>query len=478
LLTARGRLLLLCSFAAALVFEAAQLDRLSLGYDELFSVYFAQQDIGYLLGEGRLIETNPPLYYAILHYWMLLFGDSAFVVRLPSLLASAATLPVIYRIARAVRLGPGGAWLAGALYLTSALGARYALLARGYALWLLFLAIALWALVEALSAAPARVWRWAALFAGAGLASLYVHDSTVIFLAAANLVFAVWWVAMRRAAPSVLVAWVLPQLALLVAGAPQLLVILAQRHSANIAWIPPPDILGFIQTAIELLSGHEYPFGRLQSSALTLSLLLLVLLAPARAPRSILPLAGLVLAGPALLWGMGLLLARAALWLLLPLAVIEASAVSAFGRRWLIVAAPVIFGLNTAFCLIEYLPEPSWRDTLAALDAGRSPGDAIVLLNGAPVTAFRYFKAGDGAAFYRWDVTPVDGPGTAIRAIDDRLAALPPIDEAGIRALLRQGRAVWLISRLRAQVEIEGKLAMGYGAMRSFALTRIAPAAP
>jgi hypothetical protein len=169
------------------------------------------------------------------------------------------------------------------------------------------------------------------------------------------------------------------------------------------------------------------------------------------------------------------LLARTALWLLLPLAVIEAAAISAFGRRWLFVVAPVIFGLNTAVCLVEYLPEPPWRDMLAGLDAERGPGDAIVLLNGAPATALRYFNVGDGAALYRWDATPADGPGTAIRAIDDRIVALPPIDEAGIRALLRQGRTVWLISRMRAQVEIEGTLAMGHSATRTFSLTRIAP---
>lgn len=438
-------------------------------------MYFAKQDFAFLIGEGRRIETNPPLYFLILHVWMMLFGDSAMAVRSLSLLAEAASLPVVFRIARGTGLGRGGAWLAASLYLTSAVGARYALMARGYALWLLVLAVAVLALVEALRAAPERVWRWAALFAAAGLAALYVHDATVIFLAAANLVFAIAWAVKWRARPLVLAGWIWPQLVMLAAGAPQVLVILAQRHSANIAWIPPSSVLGFIQTAIEVLSGHEFPFGRVQSSALTLSVLLLALLVPAQAPRAQRPLIGLALAGLALLLGADLLLGRTALWLILPLAVIEAAAIWHFGRRWLIAAAPIIFGLNTAYCLLDYQPEPSWRDTLATVDAERRPGDVIVLLNGAPVTAFDYYRCGAGADLYRWDVTAADGPGTAIRAIDDRIRKLPSIDEAGLRDILRHGKTVWLLSRLRAQVEIEGELAMDFAAVRRFAVTRIGP---
>jgi hypothetical protein len=404
-------------------------------------------------------------------------------VRSLSLLAGAATLPVVFRIARSVGLRDG-AWLATALYLTSALAARYALMARPYALWLLVLALALLALTEAIAAAtPQLVGRWALGFAAAGLAALYLHDAALVFLAAADAVFVLAWLWCRRAEPKRLLAWLLPQLLLLAAGAPQLLVILAQRNSANIAWIPPVSPAGLVQAAIELLSGHEYPFGSFQAPALLLTLIVVLVLVPLRAPRAMAPLSGLVLLGLALLLGAGILLPRTALWLLLPLALLQAAALAAVRtaglRAGLIGLALVLAALNTGFCLWEFQPEP-WQGFLATLEAERQPGDVLVLLNGAPATALRYYQAGAGAALYRWDATAIDGPGTAVRALDDRVLPLAPIGEVGIRNLLQQGRAVWLISRLRAQIPIEDDLAAPFTEtrrlrQRSVQLIRLAP---
>ena len=456
---------------------------MSLSYDELFSVYFAEQGPHYLLSEGWQLETNPPLYFLLLDGWIALFGDSAAAVRSLSLLASAATLPVVFRIARSIGLRDG-AWLAAALTLTSALDARYALMARPYALWLFVLALALLALTEAIMAAtPVQARRWALGFAGAGLVALYLHDATLVFLAAADAVFVLEWLWRRRSEPQRLVAWALPQLLMAIAGAPQLLVILAQRNSANIAWIPPVDPAGLSQAAIELLSGHEFPFGSFQGPALLLTVLLVLILVPLRAPRAALPLAGLALLGLALLLGAGILLPRTALWLLLPLALLQAAALTAVRTAWLraglIGLALGLGALDTAFCLWEYQPEP-WQDFLATLEAERQPGDVLVLLNGAPATALRYYQAGAGAALYRWDATAIDGPGTAVRALDDRVLPLAPIGEIGIRNLLQQGRAVWLISRLRAQFEPEAALAAPFAVtrrlrQRSVQLIRLAP---
>jgi mannosyltransferase len=467
--------LLLSGFAVFLAGEAALLGHWSLGYDELFSIYFAQQGPSYLLGEGWHIETNPPLYYLLLDGWIALFGQSAAAVRSLSLLGAAATLPVVWRIGRAIGLRDG-AWLAAALYLTSPLVDWYAAMARGYSLWLFALALALLAFIEAVSAPPERIGRWALLFAGAGLAALYLHDSTVIFLAAANLVFALDWLLRRRGAVRILILWGLPQLLLLAAGLPQLLIILAQRHSPNIAWIPPLSVLGVMQAAIALLSGHEYPFSRFQGAALLMTALVLALVVPARAPRSTRPLLALMAIALALLFATGLLLPRTALWLLLPLAVVQAAALSGLGRNWLAAAVLAILALNTADCLWEFQAEPSLRDFLARFDAERRPDDVVILLNGAPATALRYYGAGAGATIYRWDATPVDGPGTAIRIIDERIMPLPAIDRAGIGTLLDQGKTVWLIGRLRAHIRLEQALAQGFTLTQDFAFAKISPA--
>jgi mannosyltransferase len=463
--------------------EAALLDHLSLSYDELFSVYFARSGPGFLLGPGWHQETNPPLYFLILAGWIGLFGSTALAVRSLSLLALAGALPVVRRIGRALGFGDA-AWLAAALFLASPLAARYALTARPYALWLLVLAVALLALVEALQAATARrVLSWGAGFATAALVALYLHDSSLIFIAAADAVFLLVWLMRWPIDLHRLLAWALPQLMTMALGAPQLLIILAQHNSANIAWIPPPDLAGAILTGIELLTGRELPLHDIQGPALALILLILLVLAPLTAPRSTRPLAGLIVIGLGLCAGAGLLLPRVALWLLLPLALIAAGALTRLGRAWLripaIGLALVVALLDTACCLWNFRPEP-WREFLAVLEAERQPGDAIVLFNGAPATALRYYQAGQAAPLYRWDATAIDGAGTAIRALDDRIETLPAIDAAGIRALLAQGHAVWLVSRLQAQRPFAEALEADFPAtehlhQRSVDIVRLAP---
>ena len=462
---------------------AALLDHLSLDYDELFSVYFAERGPAYLLTEGWRTETNPPLYFLLLDGWIALFGQSAVAIRALSLLFGAATVPLVFLIGRAAarraRRDARMAWLAAAVYLTSAVTARYALMARPYALCLCFIAIALWALIEAMTMPPARLWRWSLGFAAAGLAALYTHDSALFLLAAAEAVFAIDWLVHRRADVRALIAWAGPQLLLMIGAVPQLAIILAQRNSANIAWISPLDTLGGIQYAIELLSGHEYPFGTLQAPALAVTLLVLLLLVPFRASRPILaPLGILAVLGLIVLAAAGVLLPRTALWLLMPLAILQAAALP----RVAALAVLPLMALNTFYCLWEFEPEP-WRDDLARLESVRQPGDAVILLNAAPAMALRYYKAGSGAVLYRWDATPIDGPGTAIRALDDAVEPLQPIDEAGIRDLLRQGKAVWLISRLRGQMPLEAALSEGATTTlamtrRSVVVRRLAPSRP
>ncbi|MCB0820743.1 MAG: glycosyltransferase family 39 protein, partial [Bacteroidetes bacterium] len=57
--------------------------------DEPFTLYWAQKSISDIF-QLAYNENNPPLHFLILHFWMKLFGTSAFSWRLPSLLFSAA----------------------------------------------------------------------------------------------------------------------------------------------------------------------------------------------------------------------------------------------------------------------------------------------------------------------------------------------------------------------------------------------------
>src|SRR5829696_2625739 len=88
---------LLAIFVVGLVLRLYALGSESLWYDELWAVRIARMEPLELI-RARLGDNNPPLYYLALHYWILLAGDSEFAIRLPSAIAGALAVPLIYAI--------------------------------------------------------------------------------------------------------------------------------------------------------------------------------------------------------------------------------------------------------------------------------------------------------------------------------------------------------------------------------------------
>ena len=66
--------------------------------DETFSVWLANHPVGDMLQWIVKIDQHPPFYYYLLHYWIVLFGDTPYYARLLSVLFGAGTIPVIYLI--------------------------------------------------------------------------------------------------------------------------------------------------------------------------------------------------------------------------------------------------------------------------------------------------------------------------------------------------------------------------------------------
>jgi mannosyltransferase len=93
-------------------------------------------------------DGAPPLYYALLHFWMDLFGQGDFAVRSLSGLISVATLPFAWIAGR--RLGGRRvAWVAFFLFLTSPFAINYATSARMYSLMILLVLLGYLALSRA-----------------------------------------------------------------------------------------------------------------------------------------------------------------------------------------------------------------------------------------------------------------------------------------------------------------------------------------
>jgi hypothetical protein len=124
------------------------LESKSLWYDEAYTVQRAALPIEGVWSEsGRArTDSHPPLYYAGLHYWMAVTGQSEAVLRLPSAVASIANLGLLYLLGRRL-FGREAALVALALLALSPLDLWYAQEARMYIFMCsvgLLLAIGLW----------------------------------------------------------------------------------------------------------------------------------------------------------------------------------------------------------------------------------------------------------------------------------------------------------------------------------------------
>jgi hypothetical protein len=106
LLTVKNRIrlamLLLVLVLVAFALRVHRLDYQALRGDEAFAHLFAQQPLRELLPSLATIEPHPPLYYATLHLWTSLLGQSEFAARFLSVLVSILMIPMIYRLGAAL----------------------------------------------------------------------------------------------------------------------------------------------------------------------------------------------------------------------------------------------------------------------------------------------------------------------------------------------------------------------------------------
>src|SRR4051812_945090 len=177
---------------AAFVLRALGLGQ-SLYGDEIFTHdLIAGHGLGGLLSGVHSTSITPPLHYVVAWAFAHL-GDDRIWIRVPSLLAGAATVPALWALGRRT-VGRQAALVAAALAAVGPFAIFYGQEARAYALVVLLVTLAALGLVRALDG-PGRRADWA-LFAVAGCAALYSHYTSAFAVAA----LAVWALWRRRAA--------------------------------------------------------------------------------------------------------------------------------------------------------------------------------------------------------------------------------------------------------------------------------------
>lgn len=168
----------------------------SLWLDEAFSAYLAAHRFPEILAFVSGSDAHPPLYYLLLHVW-LIFGPSVLALRLLSAIASIASLLPMYWLGRRVA-NQRVALLATTLMTFSAFQVWYAQEVRMYALTTLAITLAMYAFVRAWQEAEFGFW---VLFTCSMLVAFYLDYSALYVYSALVIWFAlVGWrnVRMRR----------------------------------------------------------------------------------------------------------------------------------------------------------------------------------------------------------------------------------------------------------------------------------------
>jgi mannosyltransferase len=228
---------LLAIFLAGLALRLYGLGSESLWWDEVYAISTMSSPGPLEILRLSSTDNNPPLFYLIEHYWMLLAGDSAFAVRLPSAVAGALAIPVMYGVGKLLFDRSAGL-LAALILALSAYQVRYSQEARAYELMVLLTLLSFYFFVKLLKDGRTPLTTIGYVVCSALL--IYTHFYAVFFVAAQVLSLLVSRENLR--------AWILPGGILALLYVPWVLLLAlnvlspAGAWQGGTAWIPEPTV--------------------------------------------------------------------------------------------------------------------------------------------------------------------------------------------------------------------------------------------
>jgi 4-amino-4-deoxy-L-arabinose transferase-like glycosyltransferase len=186
------RLGILALSALALALGLLRLAHNDIWYDEAVSLHFARQG-GLEFFRGLLREdTHGPVYYRLLRFWTLAFGQGAWAARLPSVIFAAAAVAAVAQLGARV-FGRASGLAAGLLLALSPLHLFYAQEARFYSFIELLLSLQVLCFISLLGPRPrASRWPWWG-FVGTSAACLLTFYLSLLVVLAELICAAVLW---------------------------------------------------------------------------------------------------------------------------------------------------------------------------------------------------------------------------------------------------------------------------------------------
>ncbi|WP_172387483.1 glycosyltransferase family 39 protein [Streptomyces sp. MNP-20] len=303
--------------------------------DEGVTLQVARRSLPEIWRLLRTVDAVHGLYYLLMH--TVLPADAGeLALRLPSVLAAAATAGLVAAVGARLARPRVGLW-AGLLYAVTPLAGQYAQQGRSYALVAAGAALATLLLVRA-AERPERPRPWCA-YAAVSAATVLLHELAGLLLAAHAVALL-----LGRAAPRVRRAWAGAAAPAALALVP--LALVSHRQAAQVGWLRPPDG----SAAVRLL--REFTGPTLAVLAAELALAALALCGPWARRRAGLPLQAVAL----------------------PLLVVPPAALLAVSQQWpLYHARYVLFALAGGPLLVAAGADRAVR-AVRAFSGGRGRG--------------------------------------------------------------------------------------------------------
>jgi uncharacterized membrane protein len=182
---------------------------------------------------------HPPLYYVLVRYWVLMFGNSIAITRSFSVLSGLLVLPAVYLLCQALFKSPFTSLLATTLVAVSPFHLLYAQEAREYAQWTLLILLSSWALLRALQVKTSLSW---AIYSVALILSLYTYMLTGLVM----LGHGIYVVAIDRRR---FIQYLLASLVALLSFAPWFWLVITTWSSRGVNWTAVPiPLLDLLKT--------------------------------------------------------------------------------------------------------------------------------------------------------------------------------------------------------------------------------------
>lgn len=239
-------LLAILLLATALRFY--RVGEMSLRADEATNLFLAAEEPAAMIQPLITSDPHPPLYFLILHYWMLIAGRSELAVRYPTVFVGVVIAALVYALGRLVFRRRTNIALTGALL--AAISPYLIWDAQDAYMYTFLTAIAICSSIAFLRALrpSASIIDWAAYVVVNAL-GLFFHYLAGLVLIAQGVLWLVW-AARGRLARRAAAAWVIAQVATALLFLPWLVFTLPLLTSFRLDFFPPSSLLEMLQRSL------------------------------------------------------------------------------------------------------------------------------------------------------------------------------------------------------------------------------------